>query len=225
MVEVLFDVPGQPGQTTTRAIGCLSRPFHYRLEGDEFTGRCRAQIHRRSFIAASSLISLIEDSPKTIHEVARLRGGIVQLPRGTVVTILPMGVDTGRLLRLRGAITGTLASTERGEGGRSPFAGEALGDAYNRYRSELLSLLPDNSTIRSEVEALCPAFSEAPPGSRHDLFGHDAFTGKAAALLGQLAGWIDGLIEEAQMQMNATAYAEARIKDERSVGFRPPSGA
>ena len=47
----------------------------------------------------------------------------------------------------------------------------------------------------------------------------------AKLMLSRLAGWIDGLIEEGQyatrLAAEAEAYAEARIKADRGIGFKP----
>jgi hypothetical protein len=40
-----------------------------------------------------------------------------------------------------------------------------------------------------------------------------------------MAGWLGGLVEEAQLQarmkMEAEAYATERVKQERGIGFKP----
>jgi hypothetical protein len=38
--------------------------------------------------------------------------------------------------------------------------------------------------------------------------------------LASLAGWLDGYVTEARMSMEAEAYADARVKAERGVGFK-----
>lgn len=131
-----------------------------------------------------------------------------------------MAVDVGRLLRIKGALEGTLKSAMRSEGERSPFAGKALGEGYNRYRAELRDLL-EGSGFEAEFDRLCPPLADSAPPPKTDLFGNDAYTGNAAAALHQAIGWVEGLIKESEMRMNAEAYAQAKLKSERGVGFKP----
>ena len=132
-----------------------------------------------------------------------------------------MEIGVGRLLRLRESIQGTLDSANRREGERSPFAGSALAEGHNRYRAEVFDLLKDYPDFVAEFERMCPAFIEQPPPNFHALFEQDAFMIKATSALLQMSGWLSGLIQEAEMEMNARAYAEAKLKEDRGVGFRP----
>lgn len=133
-----------------------------------------------------------------------------------------MAVDTGRLLRIQGAIQATIESTLReATGGSSPFAGKPLAEAYARFRTELLDALQQHPDLVAEVEKMCPPLVASPPRDNYDLFGHRAFTDRAAAALAQLRGWIQGIIDEAEMEANARAYAVAKLKEERGVGFKP----
>jgi hypothetical protein len=96
-----------------------------------------------------------------------------------------------------------------------------LVEGFTRYRDELLAVLDDVPELREELEQVCPPFTATAPRNRTDLFGFDAYTGRATAALLQMKGWIDGLLREAQMELEAKAYAEARLKQERGVGFKP----
>jgi hypothetical protein len=35
-----------------------------------------------------------------------------------------------------------------------------------------------------------------------------------------MAGWLDGFVQEARMNLEAQACAQARVKEERGVGFK-----
>jgi hypothetical protein len=54
-------------------------------------------------------------------------------------------------------------------------------------------------------------------------------TDAARVLLLQMAGWLDGIIASLtyrlQVEANATAYADARVREERAIGFQPPTPA
>lgn len=105
---------------------------------------------------------------------------------------------------------------------------DALTEAFDRYRVEIADLLEsDAPDLLDEFIRLHPPLSERAPMSKSliqtGLHAQQAKAASAGAALVQLSGWLNGLVEEQKMAMEAQAYAEARIKAERPTGFQPPS--
>jgi hypothetical protein len=124
--------------------------------------------------------------------------------------------DVGRFLRLKNSIEGAVAPF--GEGS-SAIAGGALPNAYVSLREEVREAIGPQH--QAEFDRLFPAWNE-PINTSHGI--HTATQhSRAKGLLGRLAGWLDGFVQEAQMAMNAQAYAEELVKQERPLGFSPPS--
>lgn len=120
-------------------------------------------------------------------------------------------IDIEKFIRLRSTIRAvTAAPTITGA------AEEMLIHSYVQIRSEVRSMLTDEN-VAAEFEALCP---EGPTATGS---GSTSRALEAVALLRQMAGWLDGLIEvaerSAQITANAEAYARAQLKAERGVGF------
>jgi len=126
------------------------------------------------------------------------------------------GIDVGRFVRLVGAIRAAIDSADPG---LAAVAGNALAQTYSRLRAEARNLVPDDR--RDELDRVCPETLQATGGSRMLL--QAARFNAARSALSILAGWLQGFVDEARMAMEARAYAEARVKEERGVGFKPPS--
>jgi hypothetical protein len=123
------------------------------------------------------------------------------------------GVDVGKLMRLRGAIQGALNSIPTDQ---APVAGRAMADRWRELREEARNVIPAEQL--DEFESLFPGGPEGNPGL--GLRGQAAMFNEARGLLGSLAGWLEGFIEEARLQAEAEAYGRERAKQERGVGFR-----
>jgi hypothetical protein len=122
-----------------------------------------------------------------------------------------MTVDAGAVLRLQSAIR----STTDGLNGRQ-LAGNALSQAYAGFRGEALRVATDANALEEFVR-LFPEGPKAQPAGFQ--FGNDPFREESEAneslgLLLRLAGWLEGFNELAQVEANATAYADARISYE-----------
>jgi hypothetical protein len=120
-----------------------------------------------------------------------------------------MTPDVGRLIRLRSTIRATVEAAERHTG----KSGALLVGAYQAARAELKDVAGED--LAGELDRVIPD---------HEFGGKEAFQdrfdfGIAKVMLSRLAGWIDGLIEEAQyaqrLAAEAEAYAEARVKGAR----------
>ncbi len=107
--------------------------------------------------------------------------------------------------------------------GSSVTAGDALPNAYQKLREEVGTVIEDEQ--REEFERLFPPWSR-PSTAGSVRGGFDplraaAATNEARALLGQLAGWLEGFVSEVRMKLEADAYAKERVKQERGIGFGP----
>ena len=128
-----------------------------------------------------------------------------------------MTIDVGRFLRLRGAIISTLAAVPVDQ---AAMSGEALPTSYNRLRGEAIDIIP--AKARDEFERLFPEDPLTPrrrTGGPNYQMETANRANEARAILGTLAGWLGGFIDEARMKQEVAAYAEARIKAERGTGF------
>jgi hypothetical protein len=123
--------------------------------------------------------------------------------------------DISRYLRLQGAIRAAIDAVPEGQ---AALAGHAMMNAYRRFRSEARANIPNEQF--SEFDAMFPTeviFERANP--RDDLQDAAAEFNAARLPLSTMAGWLDGFVQEAKMQMEANAYAKARVKEERGVGY------
>jgi hypothetical protein len=119
-----------------------------------------------------------------------------------------MGFDLGRYVRLRDATMSVI------EGVPETAAVEAAGamvQAYRLIRAEVREQA--GWEFVEEFDRLFPQWDAlvAPgsgPGTVDDYH-------RARTLLIQLVGWLEGFIEQAQLETEARAYAEARLKKER----------
>jgi hypothetical protein len=125
-----------------------------------------------------------------------------------------MTPDTGRLIRLRSTIRAVLDAAPEWEGGRT---GEVLVEGYRAARAEIAAMVGD--ILADELDRVVPDRLFGGDETWQDKFDFV----NAKLMLSQLAGWIDGLIEQAQfssrLAAEAEAYAEARLKQERGIGF------
>jgi hypothetical protein len=126
-------------------------------------------------------------------------------------------MDVGKFLRLQGAIQATI---EGSAGKSSTQAGPAVEDAYFRLRQEAWDAIPEKD--REEFDRLFPSTVIPSPKARNQMQPVTPLEtyGTAQTLLTSLAGWLGGYIQETRMRAEAEAYAEARVKAERSVGFK-----
>src|SRR3546814_20247392 len=105
--------------------------------------------------------------------------------------------DVGRFMRLRGAIKAALESVPVDHSS----AYEALAAAYSRLREQVSELVgsgyPDFDDLFPDSVSTAGATGNI---SRDPmiLFKQQEVASAARTLLGQLAGWMDGLIQEAQ---------------------------
>jgi hypothetical protein len=99
--------------------------------------------------------------------------------------------------------------------------GEQMVESYVAVRTELRTVV--GPELSAELDRIVPDRTFGGDEVWQDNFD---FT-NAKLVLSRLAGWLDGLIEEAQyasrLEAEAAAYADARVSHERRVGFQPPS--
>ncbi len=129
-----------------------------------------------------------------------------------------MTLDIGRLLRLKNMVDTAATSVEPNAG-----SARALTDSYVRLREEVREMIAD-SELKHEFHRVFPgiAIQEAPnPSLAGGLALEDdarlnAEAQRARALLGQLAGWVQGLIDEQTLEKRLQLEAEAKA---RKTGF------
>lgn len=125
--------------------------------------------------------------------------------------------DVGRFLRLQGAIQAALDSIPMDQ---AVVAEQPMKDAYLRLRAETRSVIPGETL--EEFDRMFPTEVKVGPTGSSRMVIRAARFNAARSLLGSLAGWLDGFVQEARMTIEAEAYAHARVEEERGVGFRPP---
>jgi hypothetical protein len=132
-------------------------------------------------------------------------------------------VDLGKLLRLKGMID-SAASAVEADAASAP----ALTESYQRLREQVEKTL-SGSDLLAEFQASFPELPtvEGPTGSEHprEVVSRarvaESAARKARALLGQLAGWVDGMIAERTLEKRLQAEAVERVKQEKQrPGFR-----
>jgi hypothetical protein len=114
-----------------------------------------------------------------------------------------------RLLRLRGAIEQSNEAAET----ITPFSKDGLKDSYIRLRPQVRDVAISIGVEAQEFDGIFPAQVES--GSRNDL----SFAKAAAALLRQLDGYLDGLIEATAINEQVTIE---QLKIAREATRRPP---
>jgi hypothetical protein len=124
-------------------------------------------------------------------------------------------MDVGRVMRLQGAAREAANSVAE----ENAVVGAAgMHQAYQRLRDEVESALA--SELRSEFNRVCPKNVPAFAINRASAVERAGKFHAARGLLLEMVGWLDGIVRHAQMQAEAAAYAAARVKEERGVGFR-----
>lgn len=128
-------------------------------------------------------------------------------------------MDVGKFLRLQGAIQAAIESVGDGQ---AAVAGPAMAERYETLVVEARLTIPE--TEFEEFDRLFPKRIEGPrPTSGRDMFGSAKIFNEAKALLGTLAGYLGGYVNAAKIELEAEAYAKERVRQERGVGFKPPS--
>jgi hypothetical protein len=109
-----------------------------------------------------------------------------------------MPLDLGQLLRLRGMIESAATSVEPDGDGAS-----ALTQSYMRLRGLVSQLVEESGATHEEFNAAFPEIEEIKiEGHQHPRemamrpMKYAPQAREAKALLGQLAGWVSGLIDE-----------------------------
>jgi hypothetical protein len=120
-------------------------------------------------------------------------------------------VDLRRALSLQSALrSAALAISEES----APMASDAMLNSYRKLRREVRSVIPEDDV--EELDRLFPEGITARGRTREELDTARFFAARSA--LQQLAGWLDGYAQVVQIEANAEAYADARLKE---AGIRP----
>jgi hypothetical protein len=132
-------------------------------------------------------------------------------------------LDIGACIRLRNSAKEALASLPEDQGS----AWRGLTSIYVQLRAQVASVVSEPQS--AEFNALFPneiSVGAADNSIIHDpgaMFAQQDVASQARSLIGALAGWLDGFIEEAQfaakLHAEAEAYARERVKSEREFGF------
>jgi hypothetical protein len=127
-----------------------------------------------------------------------------------------MGFDLGTYLRLRDA---TMAVIEGVPEACCAGSGAAMVQSYTLLRAEVRSQAGWEHV--EEFDRLFPEWDDLPPprSPRAAECPADDYH-RARILLLQLVGWLEGFIEQTQLETEARAYAEARLEKERSTAAR-----
>jgi hypothetical protein len=109
-----------------------------------------------------------------------------------------MAVAVGQLLRLRGMIHSAATSVEADGNGA-----QALTQSFARLRGMVRDVVDDSSATVEEFDTAFPVIPvvqhDSDEGMREVAMRQSLYSPQAKeaqALLGQLAGWVDGLLEE-----------------------------
>ena len=116
-----------------------------------------------------------------------------------------MALNIGQLLRLRGMIESASTSVEATGDGAT-----ALTESYVRLRDRVRAVMEDSSGDLAEFDAAFPEI-ETVELEDHEHPREMAMRGmkyaphakRAQALLGQLAGWVTGLIQELEYEQRS----------------------
>lgn len=116
-----------------------------------------------------------------------------------------MALDMGKLLRLRGMIESATASIEATGDGAA-----ALTESYVRLRGRVRAVMEDSSVDLAEFDAAFPEIEivevhdqEHPRQMAMRGMKYAPHAKRAQALLGQLGGWVTGLIQELEFEQRA----------------------
>lgn len=132
-----------------------------------------------------------------------------------------MTLDLGRLLRAKNMIGSAAAAVPA-----DASSARALTESYERLRRAIRELV-DGEGLEEEFDQLFPEIeiADAPSAvtTRSSLQRSVQLEGearRATALLQQLSGWLDGMIQEQTLEQQIQANAEAYARQQN----RPPTG-
>jgi hypothetical protein len=116
-----------------------------------------------------------------------------------------MALDMGQLLRLRGMIERASTSVEATGDGAA-----ALTESYVRLRGRVRAVMEDSSGELAEFDAAFPEIEtvaiedrEHPRNMAMRAMKYAPQAKRAQALLGQLAGWVTGLVQELEYEQRS----------------------
>lgn len=116
-----------------------------------------------------------------------------------------MALDMGQLLRLRGMIVSASTSVEATGDGAA-----ALTESYVRLRGRVRAVMEASSGDLAEFDAAFPEMEivelkdrEHPRDIAKRAMKYAPHAQRAQALLGQLAGWVTGLIQELEYEQRS----------------------
>jgi uncharacterized protein with von Willebrand factor type A (vWA) domain len=117
-----------------------------------------------------------------------------------------MSLDLGKLLRLREMIRSASTSVDADGDGAA-----ALTQSYARLRASVRDVVIDSNADPGEFDAAFPEIDVVElPDRQHPRkmamrkMEYAPHAKRAQALLGQLAGWVNGLIEEMKIRQDQT---------------------
>jgi hypothetical protein len=120
--------------------------------------------------------------------------------------------DVARYLRLRGAVDGALTAHAEEH---AVMASDSMVHAYVSLRQEVRATIP--SEHHEEFDRLFPVELPDPRGDLGSRPMRAAMRFEAArGALGRMSGWLDGFVQAAKMHLEATAYAQERVRREKS---------
>jgi len=129
-----------------------------------------------------------------------------------------MGFDLGTYVRLRDATMSVIEGVPEASCAES---GAAMVQSYGLLRAEVRAQAGWEHV--EEFDRLFPEWDDlAPPRSPEAMPGAAGDYHRARVLLLQLVGWLEGFIEQTQLETEARAYAEARLQKERGAAASRP---
>lgn len=116
-----------------------------------------------------------------------------------------MALNMGQLLRLRGMIESASTSVEATGDGAA-----ALTESYIRLRGRVRAVMEESSSDLAEFDAAFPEIELVEVGDQEHprqmamrSMKYAPHAKRARALLGQLAGWVTGLIQELEYEQRS----------------------
>jgi len=142
-------------------------------------------------------------------------------------------MDIAKAIRLAHMVRGAAEGTDP-----KGLAADALMNLWRQVIAAVDADVGPDDELRGEFETLFRSsetmeveqYTPPPPTT---VLGYDPVAAenrayKAHALLLSLAGWLEGIVAQArareELMANAQAYAEAKVKADRGIGFRAPEG-
>ena len=127
-----------------------------------------------------------------------------------------MGFDLGTYVRLRDAAMSVVEGVPEASSAES---GPAMIQAYGLLRAEVREQAGWEHV--DEFDRLFPEWGDlGPPWCAGTTPASAVDYHRARVLLLQLVGWLEGFVEQVQLETEARAYAEARLLNERRVAGR-----